>query len=725
MKQRWLIWLFVLAAFDAQAQNDVRRTTVGVALEGGGAKGLAHIGVLRWFEEHHIPIDYIAGTSMGGLVAGLYATGYSPAEIEKIISGIDWDQVLAGQTRYEDLSFRRKEDLRALPNYLELGLRYGISLPGGLNSGQAVSLIIDKYLLPYSAPKSFDDLPTPFRCVAADLVTGKQEVFASGSISNALRATMSIPGVFAPVRAGTKILADGGLLNNLPTDVLKKMGPDVAIGVHLSVGPTDPSKLRTLLGVAGGSTGVMIDANVLHGMELSDILLTIDVAGFTTMQFASSAGIIPKGYEAAQAREALLDRLRLSDEDWSRYMARRESRKVAIVAKANFVEVQGASANLSRDIEKKLSGYVGQPIDTKKLEQDIGELQGEGRFDSISYSLAQRNGETGLLITAQEKTYAPPFLKPGFTVDGADTDNVGFTFAARLTFLDVGGYRSELRTDFAFGSRYGLGVEYYHPFTPKTRWFIAPQFVAARTPLNLYSKSTLLAEYRENTVNGGIDIGYGFDRFSELRIGYSAGYLDATKRIGSALLPSVSGRTGATRVRYALDHFDNPVIPRRGVALLSEGKWVDTNPGATTGFPLATTTISGFVPISKPSSVYAVAEGGTLFGHSQTGLPAFALGSPSRLAAYGLDEILTNQYYYFRLGYLHQLASLPAFLGGGLYLDAHYELAKPFGGPGASRLPNDGVLGLVVQTIFGPMTIGGSVGDRGHQKWFFQLGRIY
>jgi NTE family protein len=729
MKQRWLIWLFVFVALDARAQNDARsaarRTTVGVALEGGGAKGLAHIGVLRWFEEHHIPVDYIAGTSMGGLVAGLYATGYSPAEIEQIISGIDWDQVLAGQTRYQDLSFRRKEDLRALPNYLELGLRHGVSLPGGLNSGQAVSLIIDKYLLPYSEPKSFDDLPIPFRCVATDLVSGKPEVFASGSIVNALRATMSIPGVFAPVRAGTKIYADGGLLNNLPTDVLKKMGPDVAIGVHLSVGPTDPSQLRTLLQVAGGSTGVMIDANVLHGMELADLLLTIDVAGFTTMQFSRSASIIPKGYEAAQAREVLLDRLRLSDKDWNRYMAGRESRKVAIVSKANFVEVQGVGTNLSLDIEKRFGGYVGQPIDTKGLERDIGELQGEGRFDSITYSLAQRNGETGLLITAQEKGYAPPFLKPGFTVDGADPDNVGFTLAARVTFLDLGGYRSELRADFAFGSKYGIGVEYYHPFTPRTRWFVAPQFSAARTPLNLYSKNNLLAEYRENTVNGGVDIGYGFDRFSELRIGYSAGYLDAVRRNGLALLPSVSGRTGAARVRYALDHLDNPIIPRHGIALLSDAKWVDANPGAKSGFPLADTTIEAFFPVSKPSSVYAIADGGTTFGHSQTGLPAFSLGSPARLAAYGIDEILTNQYYYFRLGYLHRLATLPAFLGRGLYLDAHYEIAKPFGGLSSSRLPNDGVLGIVVQTIFGPMTVGESVGDRGHQKWFFQLGKIY
>ena len=302
---------------------------MGVALEGGGAKGLAHIGVLRWFEEHHIPVDYIAGTSMGGLIAGLYATGYSPSEIEQIVGGIDWDQALAGQIPYQALSYRRKEDLRALPNYVELGLRHGIAGPSGLNSGQAVSLIIDRYLLPYSEPKSFDDLPIPFRCVATDLVSGKPEVFASGSIVNALRATMSIPGVFSPVVEGGKIFADGGLLNNLPTDVVKKMGSEVTIGVHLSVGPNDPKQLRTIFQIAGGSTGVMIDANVLRGMELADLLLTIDVAGFTTLEFSRFADILPKGYEAAQAkaRVCLIVCCHLSaDDDWNRHMAARQSR---------------------------------------------------------------------------------------------------------------------------------------------------------------------------------------------------------------------------------------------------------------------------------------------------------------------------------------------------------------------------------------------------------------
>ena len=200
-----------------QAQPSSRpRLKIGVALEGGGALGLAHIGVLQWFEDHHIPIDYLAGTSMGGLVGGLYATGKSPQQLQHIVDAQDWDVILGGSIPFEDLSFRRKEDLVAFPNSILLGLRKGLVLPGGLNAGQQISLLIDRETLAYSNVQSFDDLPIPFRCVATDLVTGKQAVFKDGSLSQAMRATMAIPGLFSPIRESEHVYVDGGLVGNLP-----------------------------------------------------------------------------------------------------------------------------------------------------------------------------------------------------------------------------------------------------------------------------------------------------------------------------------------------------------------------------------------------------------------------------------------------------------------------------------------------------------------------------
>ena len=702
-----------------------KRPTLGIALEGGGAKGLAHIGVLQWFEEHHIPVDRIAGTSMGGLVGGLYATGLRPSEIRQIINGIPWNEVLVGQVPYPALAFRRKEDLRAYPNRLELGLRGGVSVPGGLNSGQAVLGVIDKYMLPYSQPRSFDDLPIPFRCVATDLVSGKEVIFSSGSISTALRSTMSLPGVFSPVKGKDKIYIDGGLLNNLPTDVVKKMGADFVIGVHLSVGPPDPKKLRTIFEIAGGATGVMIDANVLRGMELSDLLLTIDVAGYSTLDFSRADQIVDKGYQAAQAKASSLERYKLNDDDWNRYIARRESRRVPKIPEVQFVDVRGVDKDIATQVSGALAGYKGTVVDTVKLESDLNTLAGIGRFESLSYSLMERDGQTGLQVTVEQKDYSPPWLKPGFEVNGSDPDNVGFTLASRITFLDLGGYRSELRTDFAFGSTYGIQAEYYRPLRPLSRWFVAPRVGAQRTPLNLYYKSNAVAEYRLNTVYAGADAGYNFDRFSELRFGYQAGYAKAALRIGAPSVPTASGRTGSTRLQYLMDRLDNPIVPRRGVAVVSNFHWFDSNPGGSNSFPSAETNIAAFRRISKPGSVYGVIGGGSTFGHDNIGIPAFSLGGPNRLAAYGLNEFLVNQYWYGRLGYNHQIGELPPFLGRGVYLDARYELAKPYGSPNASGVASDVAVGAIVDTIFGPVTIGGSIGDEGHRKWFFGLGRIF
>ena len=550
-------------------------------------------------------------------------------------------------------------------------------------------------------------------------------VFSEGSIANALRATMSLPGVFYPVRDGDKVYADGGMLNNLPTDVVKQMGADFVIGLHLSVGPVDPKQLRSLFGVAGGATGVMIDANVLRGMELSDLLVTIDVAGYTTLDFSRADEIVTKGYEAAQAKASLFERFKLSDEEWKQHLAKREARRVATPPTIEFVEVEGIHRDLAAEVNKRLGNHSGKKVDTDKVEDDLNTLIGVGRFDSLNYGLTERNGKAGLLITAEEKDYSPPWLKPGFVIDGADPDNVGFTFATRITLLDLGGFRSELRTDLAMGSRYEARTEYYHPLRPLSKWFVAPRVGADRTPLNLYSEDDIIAEYRLNRVYGGADLGYSFDRFSEFRIGYEAGYASAGRRIGLPLFPTLSGRTGATRVRFAMDRLDGPIIPRRGTALISAASWVDAAPGNTDGFPSAEATMMAFRPVSKPSSLYGMASGGTTFGREPDGLPPFTLGGPGRLAAYGLNQFITNQYLYGRVGYLHQIAALPPFLGGGVYLNAHYEVATVSGSYNTPRVPQGVALGIATETLFGPLMFGGSFGGRGHRKWFFQVGKLF
>src|ERR1700720_2981391 len=263
------------------ANPPAHRPRIGLVLEGGGALGLAHIGVLKWLEENRIPVDMIAGSSMGALVGGTYATGESPDQIANLISSIKWHEVLRGATRYKDLSFRRKEDRQDYPNAFEFGLKQGAQFPSGFNSGQQVGLILDHVGLPYSEMKSFDELPIPFRCVATDLVAGDSYVFDHGSLAEAMRASMSLPAFFTPVRERNRVLVDGGLVNNLPVDVARQMGADIVIAVHLALPRLDPNAPLSSVTVLQRSANVSIAVNELRSMEDADILLKADAERFT------------------------------------------------------------------------------------------------------------------------------------------------------------------------------------------------------------------------------------------------------------------------------------------------------------------------------------------------------------------------------------------------------------------------------------------------------------
>jgi NTE family protein len=702
------------------------RPKIGVALEGGGALGLAHIGVLQWFEDHHIPVDYLAGTSMGGLVGGLYAAGKSPRELAEIVAAQSWDIIIGGQTPYQDLSYRRKEDARDYPTFIQFGLKKGLSLPAGLNAGHQINLLIDRELLPYADLKSFDDLPIPYRCVATDLVSGKEVVFGEGSIPLAMRASMSIPGVFKPVRNGEQVLVDGGLVGNLPTHVVRKMGADIVIAVHLEIAPVRADDIQSLFSVLGRSVDVIIRENELRGLSGADLIVKVDLQDFASMDYAKSKAIIEKGALAAEEKRSVLQPFALDDSEWLHYVSARNARKRTAIAAPQFVRVEGTSRDGAKHLEDFLSPLVGKPLDSVALDKLLTRLTGIGKFDSAGYTQIREGGRTGLLVTVHEKTYAPPTLQIASEVDGTEPLDVTFTLASRLTFMDVAGYRSEWRNDILFGNTYGIASELYKPLTATSRWFVAPHASLDSTQFKVFQRSDPVAIYRLGTANIGADIGYGFDRFSELRIGYEVGDLDARIRLGLAVFPSVSGRTGASKLHFHTDRSDDPVVPRRGYTVETTFRWFDTSPGAPQGFPTMEAELQYFQPITRPASLFFAAEGGTTFGTSDTGpVPQFFLGGPLRLSAYGTNELFGNQYYLLRAGYLHDLFTLPPFLGKKIYAIASYEVGKMYGFPLQTAFPNDVAAGVLAETALGPLVIGASYGDSGHRKWYFQLGRVF
>lgn len=706
-------------------QTAPKRLTIGVALEGGGALGLAHIGVLRWFEQHHIPIDYLSGNSMGALVGGMYATGKSPDELEVLVKHMDWPFVIGGGTPYQDLSFRRKEDARDIQNDLVIGFKHGATLPSGLSSGHQIGLVIDRETLAYSSVKSFDDLPIPFRCVSTELISEKAHVFSTGPIGLAMRSSMSLPGIFDPIRDEDRIYVDGALVDNLPTDLVRQMGPDVVIAIHLQIAPATADQIQSLFSVLGQSITVGTANTELRGMEAADIVVKVDVQKFNSMEFDKAEALIQKGMEAAEEKSKILLPYSLDQAAWNEYVARRDARKKGAVGIPQFVKVEGTSTDVEQKIQKFLQPLVGKPIDTQMLDTYLTRLTGVGRFESASYGLTQNDGQIGLLVTVREKNYAPPVLQPAFGVDGSEPQNVTFTMGGRLTFLDIAGFGSELRTDFQFGNSYGISAELYKRFTQTTRWFFAPRVSASNSAQWIYSHNDPQADYRIGRAQFGVDLGYAVSRFSEVRAGYEIGYLNANLRLGTPQFSSVKGEVEASRFRFATDHRDEPIIPHRGYSVELNFHWVDKSPGAPAAFPSLEARTQFFKAVSQPASVILGAEGGSTIGYDRTGIPQYFLGGTAGLLAYGQNEVRGDQYYLFRAGYLHRLLTLPPFLGNGVYAVALYEVGKMFNAPGVSRLPNDGAAGVIVRTAIGPLLLGGSVGDTGHATWFFSLGRVF
>lgn len=700
---------------------------IGLVLEGGGALGLAHIGVIQYLEEHHIPVNYIAGTSMGGLIGGVYATGRNAGDVRELVKGINWDQVISGRASFRDLSYRRKQDAREYPSTLEFGLHKGLQFPSGFNSGQQVDLILDRIALPYSELKSFDELPIPFACVATDLVSRSEHVFRSGSLGLALRSTMSLPGIFSPVHHEGHIYVDGGLLNNIPVNVAKEMGADIVLGVHLEIAPLKPDATLNSFQVMGESIAAVIAANEREAMNDADIVLSVPLQKFSSMDYEKADLLIKAGYDAAAANAEKLSSLSVDEATWKMYLASRNERRRP-AATPRFVQVTGIDPKVAQPLTEQMSNLAERPVDSAKLERTILELDGTGPYSRLNYSMVQQDGKPGLEIEAQEKPYSPPTVRPLILIDGSDYNDVFFSLGARITFYNFGGYRRELRNDVILGSQYGITSEYFRPFSPASKWFVAPRIGFNSTQFPLYEGSNLLALYRDRVGVGGVDLGYSFGRTGELRLGYEGGHQRLSPQIGNdERLPTVSGTTGDVKLQYSLDRLDEPIVPRSGESVKFFTKYFHTNPGAPEGFPVSELQIQNFFRLNEPSSIFLNAYGGTSYGN-KTGIPMFELGGGTRFAAFGTNELLSNQYFLFQTGYIRKLKKLPPLLGSTIDFLGTFEVGKTYQlpvGPKPPYLPGDVVGALIVNTIFGPVEAGGAVGNYGHAKFFFQIGRVF
>ncbi|WP_165420170.1 patatin-like phospholipase family protein [Edaphobacter modestus] len=710
----------------ARAHSAEGRPKIGLVLEGGGAMGFAHIGVIEWMEDHHIPVDYVAGTSMGGLVGGLYASGLEPDEIKSFVKGIDWPAVLSGQVPFPALSYRRKEDKLAYPNRLEFGLRHGLVLPSALNSGAAVGLLFDRVMLPYWNLKNFDDLPTPFRCVATELNTGEPHVFQDGSLSQALRATMSIPGMFAPVQHGNEFYSDGGAVDNLPVDVARSMGAQVVISSYLNTGPPTPGSLESLTGVVGSNLSIMVARNEINSLKNSDIVISSDVSKIGTLDFQKNEEVIPLGYKAAELENAELKKYSLNDTEWAAYMAERRSRRRTEIPVPQFVEVYGVGGTQQSDIHVRFLKYVGKPVDTAAMEKTIADLQGTGLYSTINYNLTERDGKVGLLIRPRNKSWGPPFMNLGFPIFANDANNVQLGIAVRATFFNVAGPGSELRLDGTLGQPASLTGELFKPLKAGSRTFVSPHAYLSRQLNPYYEGSQQQEQYKENRNGLGVDLGYIFNSRTELRVGEDVQWFNTHRTIGTDGLQEFSLIPFVSRVRFQYLGQNDVMVPSAGSVVSTTYNYFTKRPNGPGGYSQLTGRLEHFIPVGSKGILVGQVLGGTSFGASNLGLAGLTLGGPLRLSAYARNELLGTDYFLGQVGYLHLLARLNPIFADAIYAGGFYEIGKMYGGNAQTpHTPNDVAAVVVIKTLIGPVTGGLSIGDSDHRKWLISVGRVF
>jgi len=368
----------------SDAFPDLGRKRIGLALGGGGALALSEIGVLRWMEENHVPVDVVAGTSMGSLLGALYATGHSPEQMSQLTSDRVFSKVFRISTDFRQLNFRRREDQRFLPGGFNFGLKRGISVRNGVLLDYGLNQFLNAQFLPYGAEFSFDSLPLPFRCVATDILVGREAVFTHGPLAEAVRASISIPGVFQPLEDGGHIYVDGALVENLPVDLVKReLHADVVIAVSLPLTPPDRGDTGSVLGVLQRSFSVASWSNEVRARKLADVVVEPAApVGVSAADYARADDLVDVGYKAAQKMAQQLLKYRLDDADWAAYKARREGRLKPQPRNIARVTVIGPNAKDAIGVRDTVMDLPGKPMNSKTVDAKLDEVRSDGRFEA-------------------------------------------------------------------------------------------------------------------------------------------------------------------------------------------------------------------------------------------------------------------------------------------------------------------------------------------------------
>ncbi len=710
-----------------------RRLRVGLVLSGGGARGAAHIGVLKVLEELHVPVDAIAGTSMGAVVGSLYASGMSADEVASVIGSIDWQDAFRDRPPRTALNFRRKQDDQEFLVRAPLGLRGGhLRLPRGLIQGQKLNQMLRTGLLPVAEVTDFDRLPIRFRAVATDLSTGEAVVFRSGSLATAVRASMAAPGVFAPVEVDGRQLVDGGLTDNLPVDLVKQMDVDVVIVVDVSSPLRPANELESALSVSNQMVSILMNRDSLRSRALlgpRDVMIVPSLGELSSVDFGRVQDAIAAGATAARGAGAALSAFAAEPADYAKFAARRPG--ATAPPTIDFVRVAPGSGDYHKYIEAALASVVGQPATAAAIGPATEALYGRDLFESLDYDLVRDGDRRGLEVSARRRSWGPTYLR--FALDLQDDFQGGNSYTAGVRFVvtEVNPYMAEWNVDLKVGERPEFAAEFHQPLGYASPWFVAPRFKFDSRSVQVRDADRLVAEYRVRETVLGVDFGRELGNWGEARVGVQR--LGGSTRLhvgvpGVDQPDATSFHQGGLYARLSIDRLDSVNFPRHGDSFVMQ--WDGQRLGLGADRDADTARFDWLLARSheRDTLVFRLSGGSTLT--STAGVQNyFPLGGFLNLSGVPAGALSGPHFGIARLVWLHRLGhggtalfDVPTYAGVSAEVGNVWQRRADISF-GSARKDESAFLGL--DTPLGPLYVGVGYDRLGSTSYYLSLGRTF
>jgi NTE family protein len=707
------------------------RPRIGLVLSGGGARGAAHIGVIRALEQMHIPIDAVAGTSMGAVVGGLYAAGLSGDEIAEVFRTLDWQDLLRDRAPRRDLVYRRKQDDRSFLASGGLGIRAdGVVLPLGLVQGQKITQVLRTATMRVADVQDFDKLPTPFRALATDLESGDPVVLRSGDLATVLRASMSAPGVLAPVDIGGRLLVDGGLVDNLPVDLARQMGVDVIIAVDVSFPLSRRDGLETPFDVTNQMIGIMVrrgTASSLAMLKSQDVLIKPELGRMTAIDFTRMPQVLVAGESATAAQASRLASLAMPVAEYSSYVASR-ARSADPSFTVAFVRAGPRSEEDARRVDAVFGSLAGKPFDADALQRKAIRQYGLDRYEAVDYRVVRDDGERGLEIDMRCKSWGPNFLRIGMSIE---SDYEGGTVAnagARLLMTGVNRLDGDVLIDTQLGEDPHFFTELFQPLTLTTDLFVAPGFRYEIETLQVVQDGHRVAQYRNRDTELSLAFGAQLSNWGEVRMGVRRGNGSSRVMIGDPVVPGENFDIGAAYLQFGYDRLDSAYFPKHGQALHASWQSESEALGATANANIVDASWIIARTLGRNSLVLSLEGGSALDDRVVSPQELFTLGGFLNLSGLPPDALIGTQYGIVRTIFYRRISrGGTGFFEFPAYLGASFEAGNVWQNKDAVDLGDlkaGGSVFLAAETPFGPLYLAGGLAE-GDKALYLMLGKTF